>query len=203
MVENTPQEFQRDIKKTLNVAQPEANFRYSGDVVDTEVWQADTKARLMNENPGVSEMQIDEMLKEEVEKNRGQITSYRSEDGETVNISGFSGYEASPSLPILREKAWDYWSGLGEDKKSELREMFNNKKQEEDMTLVEGGVQLFGGAGFLTPASEESPENCLVEGVCFYQTNGYQIQFLDPVFYDFLKENVFAGKEFFLGSTLL
>ena len=67
---------------------------------------------------------------------------------------------------------------------------------------VEGGVQLFGGAGFLTPASEENPENYFVEGVCLYQTNGYQIQFLDPVFYDFLKENVFAGKEFFLGSTL-
>lgn len=208
-VSGLPVELEDSIRKTLEDHDLERNVQVVPDVVDTNAWLEAERQRLLDEaereNRPLSDIRLDMQVQESAESQRGQISLYEDPDGNLL-VSGFSFFADDPSWFALHQKALDIWAGMPLPLQDEVRQLYDNKVAESEGVLETDGVQVIGTptagvAGFITPAASQDAEFYFTESYSLYYTDSYKLEFLDVPMYQWLKTNVFNGREFQRGEA--
>lgn len=198
LVSGVPGGLADDISKTLQDNPLETEVRVTPDVVDTREWEDMERAKVIQEltdksgGTTPSDMLVDMELEERRENQRGEISSYRLDNGDTL-VSGFSMYEESPGWFVLRQRGATLWSSASSELRGMVTAMFNARKQINSMTLEVDGLEIIGSpgeetTGFFIPAAAVSPEAYFAESYALYYTDAYKLEFLDPEIYRVVKE---------------
>ncbi len=188
---------QNDLSAVVNVVP---------DVVDTLAWVDAERQKILQDELGQgrqapSGMRLDLMVNESQEANRGAVSLFETDTGETL-VSGFSFFGNEPEWFILRQRGKQDYLELPTDLIDTIDEMYAMKLAESEMTIDDDGIEIIGipaggrAVGFITPTASQDAENYFIESFSFYQTDPYKLEFLDPLMYAFLRDSVYNGVQF-------
>ena len=205
-VRGVPVPMADQIESALGVNDIQTNVDIVPDVVDTPVWIEQERERIRQEEVDrgrrpPSDMQLDLMVNESRENQRGQIALFESPEGE-LSISGFSFFADEPDWFVLRARGKQAHDALTKEQHTAVDELYRIKVKESTYTIDDDGIEIIGQpvggriVGFITPIASQDAYNYFIESFAFYQSDPYKLEFLDPVMYEFLRDFVHAGSEF-------
>lgn len=189
---NVPVEYKDGVAGLFERDDPGGQFEFVPDVSEDDRWRVERKAeleRIYGPAEGAR------MYNDELRENRGKMNSSILNDG-TMLVSGYAGDTFPVGSILLRPKAERVWDSLSDDDQASIIRTFNEKKKTEGFTLEEQGIQVFGGEPFISTMAAKSAMDYFVDSYVAYVNEPVKVKYMDPGMFIYLKDNIFAGRDF-------
>lgn len=188
---DVPIDSQRTVEKALREHKKvEMDVRFVPRIVDLPEWQAVRREELASD---VGSEKAKVLLQGEIFAN--EVVEWTDSDTGTHYVASQAQEIEHVSTPIARAAAEKLWDG-GVVPHAWVATRYREKKASLNATLEVEGYKIYGGQPFPNEIAAQSVRDYFVESYSLYVVQPYILETADPEMYEWLRVEVFGGREF-------